>query len=312
MGFGEISRLTLLRGTSKPLSSLKWQKYGCKFYIVSNLGFSEPTIALIYTFLLHSALQKKDSGTQSQRWIRKTFVYITLLCLPVFIFQLVLVLLGHKCNKEETPRTGKMANFFLCSSSLVNNVNICTYPLLSTIILGAYHLLVFVYVVYIGTRLLSLVINKELRMRVILLSLSIILLPLRVLLLGFSVLPRAGNLAYELLVFLAFLVLSFCNNIGIYMLVYLPVEDSLALRNIERHIAEGDDVPYDDYYGAFADCKQESPGNESEFQCFNETGSISFRTIVKDDAPVLDNIEEEWPRHYVPLQIISPARSPVG
>lgn len=313
-GFGEIVRLSFLRGTGRPLSSTAWQKYGCKFYILSNLGFAEPIIFLILAFLLHAALEKRESGTLSQRWNRKTFFYVIFLCIPVFILQLVLLLLGPKFNKEEMSRTRKkMAKFFM-STSLVNNMNICTYPLVSTIILGLLYVLLIGYIIYIGTRMLSFVINKGLRMRVYFLSLSVILfLPLRVLLLGFSVLPHAGNLAYEVLVFFAFLVLLFCNMVGICMLVYLPVADSLALRYVEQIVGEmNNDMPYDDYFyeGASLIVSQSHQDTSRNSDASTKRGSISFRTMIKDEPPVLDGIEEGGrPSPFASLQIVSPAVS---
>lgn len=311
-GFGEIIRLSFLRGTGKPFSNIRWQKYGCKFYILSNLGFAEPSIFLILAFLLQAALQKREYGTLSQRWNRKTFLYAILLCVPIFILQLVLILLGPKFNKEEMPRTRKkMAKFFL-STSLVNDRSICTYPLLSTILLGLLYFLVICYIVYVGTRLLSLVINKGLRIRVYFLALSVILLPpIRVLLLGFSVLPRAGNLAYEVLVFLAFLMLLFCNMIGIRVLVYLPVTDSLLLRDIEQNINIGDinDTPYDDYFHEDASliANQSHQDASRNSDASTKRGSISFRTMIKDDPPMLDGIVEGRPSPFEPLQILSPS-----
>lgn len=308
-GFGEVVRLSFLRGTGKPLSSITWQKYGCKFYILSNLGFAEPVIFLILAFLLNAALQKKESGTLSQRWNRKTFLYVIIVCIPMFILQLVLILLGPKFNKKETPRTRKkMAKFFL-STSLVNNRSICTYPLLSTIILGLLYFMVICYIIYIGTRLVSLVINKGLRRRVYFLGLSIIFfLPMRVLFLGFSVLPHAGNLAYEVLVFFAFLMLLFCNMIGICMLVYLPIADSMVLRDIEQNIGEINDTPYDDYFhedaSLIANRSYQDASRNSDAS--TKRGSISFRTMIRDDSPVpLDGIVEGRPSPFSPLQFVS-------
>ncbi|KAG0491263.1 hypothetical protein HPP92_004661 [Vanilla planifolia] len=314
-GFGEIVRLSFLRGTGRPLSSITWQKYGCKFYILSNLGFAEPIIFLMLAFLLHAALQKKEMGTLSQRWTRKAFVEVILLCLPIFILQLVLILLGPKYSTDEIPRVRKkMADLLTSTSSLSNNANICTYPLLSTIILGFFDVLMIFYVVCVGARMLSLVINKGLRLRVYFLSLSIILfLPLRVILLGFSVLPPVGNLVYEVLVFFAFLMLLLCNMMGICMLVYLPVADSLALRVIDRNTNGIDDLPFDDYYYDGVSLIENRSAEDAERRnsdASTKRGSISFRTMVKDDSPLLNGIEEGRRPHFASLQIVSPAGSP--
>ncbi|PKA54578.1 hypothetical protein AXF42_Ash000413 [Apostasia shenzhenica] len=311
-GFGEVIRLSFLRGEGRPFSSVKWQKFSCKFYILSNLGFAEPLMFLMLAFLLHAALQKRDSGTLSQRWNVKTFCYIILLCLPLFVLQLVLVFLGPKYNNEEAPRVRKkMAKFFASSSSAENDMNICTYPLMSTIFLGFFYVLLISYIFYVGAWMLSFVINKGLRRRICFLVISIIFfLPLRVLLLGFSVLPHVGNLAYEALIFLAFLMLLFCTMVGICMLVYFPVSDSLALRDIACNNVDIVDMPYDDYYseGASLILNQSHQDTERNSDTSTKRGSVSFRTMIKDDSsPVLDGIEQSRPFPFATLQIVSPA-----
>ncbi|XP_008795310.1 uncharacterized protein LOC103711086 [Phoenix dactylifera] len=246
-GFGEIVRLTFLKEKGRPFSSQLWEKNVCKFYVLSNLGFAEPSIFLMLAFLLYAALQKRESDALSQRWNRRTMSYVVLSCLPIFIMQFVLILVGPKFNNEKSGKRTKMSKFFSCTYTLTNDSSVCTYPLLSTIVLGIFYALLISCVAYVGTRLFSLVINKGLRRRVYVLISSVILfLPLRVLLLGFSVLPHPGNLVYEAIVFLAFLMLLFCTMVGICILVYFPVADSLALRDIGHIEIEG--MPYDDYY----------------------------------------------------------------
>ncbi|KAJ6795308.1 Uncharacterized protein M6B38_226210 [Iris pallida] len=92
-GLWEIGRLTLLKEMLGHFSSLTWQKTVCRFYILSNLGFAEPSIILTLVILLHASLQKRESGTLSRRWNRKTILHILFFCLPVLIMQLGLVLL---------------------------------------------------------------------------------------------------------------------------------------------------------------------------------------------------------------------------
>ncbi|PKU86156.1 uncharacterized protein LOC110100094 [Dendrobium catenatum] len=292
-GFGEIVRLSFLRGTGRPLSSLTWQKYGCKFYLLSNLGFAEPIIFIMLGFLLHAALQKRESDSLTQRWNWKTFIYVILLCLPLFILQLFLIIYNQEMHKMRK----KMGKFFMTHSfSLPNNMTICTYPLLSTIILGFFDLFVIAYVVYSGARMLSLVINKGLRLRVYLLALSVIFfLPLRVILLGFSVLPHVGNMAYEVLVFVAFLVFLLCNMIGICMLVYLPVADSLALREIEQSTFKTDEIPCDDY------CSEGTALIHNLNHPDSRRNSISFCNMIRDDLPqALNGIDER--RRSIPFR----------
>ncbi|KAJ6821187.1 uncharacterized protein M6B38_393215 [Iris pallida] len=283
-GFGEIARLTFINDKRRLFTNSRWQMDICKFYILSNLGFTEPIMFLILAFLLQAALQRKDAGTLSQRWNKKTFGYTILCCLPIFILQVCLIFFGHEI---------KMAKIFTRTSSSIKGNKICTYPLLSTASLFAFDAFLITYVSCIGSRMLSLVINKGLRRRVYALIFSVIFfLPLRALLLALSALPEPGNLLYEATVFLAFLMLLFSSMVGICMLVYYPVADSLALRDLGRIELEG--VPYDDYYsdGASLIANQsyqgETTGNTSEGS--TKRSSISFRVLIKEEPRAFDGI----------------------
>ncbi|XP_008786419.1 uncharacterized protein LOC103704773 [Phoenix dactylifera] len=310
-GFGEIVRLTFLKEKGSPFSSQPWQKSVCKFYVLSNLGFAEPSMFLMLAFLLHAALQKRQSDTLSQRWNRKTISYVLFSCLPIFIMQFVLILVGPMFNNEKSSKRTKMSKFFTCTYSLTNDSSVCTYPLLSTIVLGIFYVLLISCVTCVGTRLLSLVINKGLRRRVYVLMSSVILfLPFRVLLLGFSVLPRPGNLVYEAIVFLAFLMLLFCTMVGMCMLVYFPVADSLALRDTGHIEIEG--MPFDDYYydGASLIANQSHQDTGRNSDASTKPGSISFRTMIKDESPQTEGIGDVRFFARGSLYIGSPSGSP--
>jgi len=169
-------------------------------YILSNLGFAEPGIFFAFAFLLHGSLQKRELGTLNQRWNWKSMAYMLVFCIPVFLVQAVLVFVGPKFVRDEDSEPGrrKIAKYFIRTSMAVGDTSVCTYPLFGTIFLGLVDAILMSYVSYVGTRVLSLVINKALRRRVSLLMLSVLcFLPIRVLLLGFSVLPKPGDVAFE-------------------------------------------------------------------------------------------------------------------
>ncbi|XP_075501886.1 uncharacterized protein LOC142539973 [Primulina tabacum] len=229
-GIGEIIRLKLLRRNGRVLNalSLRWQENICKCYIVSSLGFAEPCLFLTLIFLLRASLQR--SGTLSRQWNVKTAGYVLLCCFPMFILQLVVILIGPEYKKH---KNSKLPSYFIRTESAINNsdVILCTYPLLSTIFLGLFAVILTGYLFCLGRRILHLVINKRLQKRVYTLIFSISsFFPLRVILLGLSVLSGPKTLMYDALAFLAFLSLLCCACVGIYMLVYLPVADSLSLR----------------------------------------------------------------------------------
>lgn len=293
-GVGEIVRLSFLK--KKLFSSLTWQRNICDVYILSNLGFAEPGIFFAFAFLLHGSLQKKELGTLNQRWNWKTMAYMLVFCIPVFSVQAILVFVGPKFVREENHDLGrrKIAKYFIRTYSPVGDTSVCTYPLFGTIFLGLVDAFLMSYVSYVGSRVLSLVINKSLRRRVYILMVSVLcFLPFRVLLLGFSVLPKPGDVAFEGIIFLSFLMMLSCTTVGILLLVYYPVADSLALRDIgQRDIAEM--VPYDDYYyeGASLVANQSFREVERNSDTSTKRGSISFRTMIREDQLQQDGTDE--------------------
>jgi hypothetical protein len=236
-GLGEILRLSFLNKPQYGLfSDESWRSKICKFYVISNLGFAEPGMFLMLAFLLHAALQRSESGSLSPQWNRNTISCVILCCLPAFVWDVAVVFIA--------PQNSTLAQkkYFIASSFGGNNTGTmigldvtCTYPLLSTIFLAAFYVILMIYVVYLGTSVLILVINKGLRRRIYILVFSIvILLPLRVTLLGILVLLKPVILAYEAVVFLSFVLVLCSIGIGIVILVYFPVADMLALRDPEH------------------------------------------------------------------------------
>ncbi|KAH7670763.1 hypothetical protein IHE45_10G049700 [Dioscorea alata] len=286
-GFGEIVRLTLLKGDERLFTSIRCQKDICKFYIISNLGFAEPCMFLMITFLLHASLQKRESGTLSPRWNRKTVSYVLFCSLPVFIMQLCIVVIGPKFTVQNGNLKTMVAKFVL-SSSMNEQVSVCTYPLGSTMILGLFHTILVFYISCVGAKVVSLVINKGLQQRIFLLIVSVmVLLPMRVLLLASSVLPHKGHLFFESLIFTSFLAVLLCVLIGISMLVYFPISDSLALGDLGNIGLE--DIPYDDYFrdgngGAPLVAHQSHQVTwRNNPDSFTKHVSISFHPSIKDE-----------------------------
>ncbi|CAA2990616.1 uncharacterized protein LOC111379206 [Olea europaea subsp. europaea] len=289
-GFGEIIRLNLLRGEGRVLNSLnlKRQKTVCKCYVVSNLGFAEPCLILILIFLLRASLQK--SGTLSRRWNAKTAAYVLLYCLPIFVLQVIVIIIGTWHNKESFVH--RLPPYFTKASAFSktkdnDNVALCTYPLLSTVVLGLFATLLTTYLFWLGRQILHLVINKGLQKRVYTLIFSISgFFPLRVLLLGLSVLSEPDKLLFDAISFLAFLSFLCCAVVAICMLVYLPIADSLVLRSLQRDIEamrfidEYDSLIHNE--GPPRTSVLTSPGRNSV--SLERSGSISFRTMVKDET----------------------------
>ncbi|CAH1426271.1 unnamed protein product [Lactuca virosa] len=117
--------------------------------------------------------------------------------------------------------------------------------------------------------------------------------PLRVLLLGLSVLFKPGDAVFEVLAFLAFLSLLCCSGVGICVLVYFPIADSLALKNLQ-------DIREHDTRSLLA-----NHGPPDDFTTGStKRGSISFRAIER----------EENLGGFVELSLFSPSQhlTPMG
>ena len=237
-GVGEIIRLNFIRREGRALNAnYKWQKTVCKCYIVSNLGMAEPCLFLTLVFLLRASLKETESGTLNQKWNYKTAGYILLFCFPVFILQLMVILIGPKFNKGGSYKR-HLPHYFTntvgATKQADDDTALCTFPLLSTIFLGIFAMMITTYLFLLGRRILYLVINKGLQRRVYTLIISVAsFFPLRVLLLGLSVLSKPEHFWFEALAFLAFLSFLCCAGVGVFLLVYFPIADSLALKNLQ-------------------------------------------------------------------------------
>ena len=316
-GFGEIIRLNFLRRQGRVLNALdlKWQENVCKCYIVSNLGFAEPCLFLTLVFLLRAPLQNMDTGILSRKWNGKTAGYVLLYCLPVFVLQLILILIGPELHKDmrELP-----LYFTRTAATVIQNsddIALCTYPLLNTILLGLFATVLTAYLFWLGRRILKLVINKGLQKRVYTLIFSVSsFLPLRVLLLGLSVLSEPEQFLFEALAFSAFLVLVCCAGVCICMLVYYPVADCLALGNLHdldarRRVVlddQNDTVSFIANQSHLEGSVGISPERNSDAS--TKRGSISFRTFVRDGISTGEFVE---PSLFSPSRDVTPPGSPL-
>lgn len=139
----------------------------------------------------------------------------------------------------------------------------------------------------------SSVINKGLQRRVLFLILSVaVFFPLRVLLLGLSVFSLPEHFLFEALVFTAFLILFCCIGLGICLLVFCPVYDSLALKGM-RDMETGtrplenhhDEVSLIGNQSLLETSSTTSEGRNSDES--TKRGSISFRTMLKDETSAM-------------------------
>ncbi|GAB2287197.1 hypothetical protein Dimus_021579 [Dionaea muscipula] len=266
--------------------------------------FTEPCLFLIISFLLRASMQWRGSGILNQRWNLKTTIYVMLYALPILILDLIFVLLGPKFDKGKR-QVLKLPRSFTSTTRLLTTsgqpvIAICTYPLLCTVVHGLFAFILTSYLLLLGKRMVTSVINKGLQKRVyILIFLVSSFLPLRVVFLGFSVMAKAHFLLLEGLAFSGFFVLLSCILVGIFMLVYLPVADSLSLCRGLRGLEEGggggglegggrSSSSAEDYNDSalLVTAASQGPANTTgrSSDASTKRGSISFRTMIRDET----------------------------
>ncbi|XVF04782.1 hypothetical protein REPUB_Repub05bG0114900 [Reevesia pubescens] len=145
-----------------------------------------------------------DTEILSRKWNGKTAGYVLFCCLPVFVLRLSLILIGPELHKDRRELPSYFSRTAVIRNS--NDIALCTYPLLNTILLGLFTTFLTAYLFWLGRQTLKLVVNKGLQKRVYTLIFSVSsFLPLRVLLLGLSVLSKPEHFLFEALAFSVFL-----------------------------------------------------------------------------------------------------------
>ncbi|KAM7251432.1 hypothetical protein ACFE04_023315 [Oxalis oulophora] len=255
------------------------------------MGFAEPCLLLTLVLLLRAPLQKMDSGILSKKWNSKTAGCIFLYSLPLFVLQLIVILIGADLSKGALKKLPWYFTSTTFSETLnSDNATFCTFPLLSTILLGLFATIITTYLFWLGRRIIKLVINKGLQKRVYTLIFSVTsFFPLRVIFLGLSVLSEPEHLVFEIFAFLAFLALLCCAGVSICMLVYYPVADSLALGNLQDMEArrrtnedQNETISLVANQSYLEESVGVSPIRSSDAS--TKRGSISFRTMGRDGS----------------------------
>ncbi|KAJ4726733.1 Plasminogen activator inhibitor [Melia azedarach] len=194
----------------------------CKVHLVLSLGFLEPGFLVTLLFLLHVSIKKK---TPRGSW---AFALLLAVCLPLSVLQFLFVFF---------QRLEKRLPMFFRRSSVIFRVEdsgektvLCSYPLLSTCLFGGFIVVYLLYFLFSCWSVVSLVINKKLRIRTYTLAFAVLTsIALQVLFLGLSVLWTPEKQAFGLVTFLAFLSTFTCAVVGQGILVISPIADSLAV-----------------------------------------------------------------------------------
>lgn len=120
-------------------------------------------------------------------------------------------------------------SWFVSLNSHGDKTVLCAYPLISTLLFGAFGALFTFSFLVSFWRVVSHVINKALRFRIYALALTVVVsLPLKVLLMTASVFWTPDKTAFDGVALIVFLSAFICAVVGEGILVIKPIADSLA------------------------------------------------------------------------------------
>ncbi|KAK7350956.1 hypothetical protein VNO77_10042 [Canavalia gladiata] len=188
----------------------------CKLHIVFSLGLFEPAFLVTLLCLLNASIRKK---TPDDMWAI-TFVFLT--CLPVVTLQGFLVFFNPL--EKQVPSLFREASMLLEDGETV----LCAYPFINSIVFAGFGSLYSTWFLFSCWKVLSLVINKGLRVRIYALASAVLLaLPLQVMSLGFTVLWSPNEEVYAVVSLIVFLSAFCCAVTGEGILVIKPISDAL-------------------------------------------------------------------------------------
>lgn len=224
----ELLRLPLLRRTTTTTTTTAGpaqQATLCKIHAALSLGLFEPAFLVTLLFLVDVSIKKE---TPNGCW---AVASILATCLPLLCLQ-TLVLFSSKTLQA----TLRLPDYFLRSSVASESAPgkttvLCAYPLLSTMAFGAFGLGFSAMFLVSAWRVVSVVINKALRVRIYGLALTVLIsLPVQIVMLGLSAAWTPDEAAYGGVSLAVFLSTFSCAVVGEGILVIKPIADSLAVR----------------------------------------------------------------------------------
>ncbi|KAF5731286.1 hypothetical protein HS088_TW19G00893 [Tripterygium wilfordii] len=203
-----------------PSPTLDQRTQICKIHVVLSLGVFEPGFLISLLFLVNVSVNKeKPRGSRAVLFVLST-------CLPTVFLQTFFTFFSG-WELQLLPEIFQRSSM-VYRSRMGDETVLCTYPLAGTVVFGAF---VVVYGMWFSTscfRLVSLVINKALRVRIYVLAITVMVaLPLQTVLLGLSVLWTPDQAVYDGVVLVIFLSTLICAAVGQGFLVIRPITDSL-------------------------------------------------------------------------------------
>lgn len=192
-----------------PTLNLAQQVKMCKIHVLLSLGFFEPGFLITLLFLILLSIKQR---TQSDT---RVITLIMFICFPLLTLQTISLFF--------TPFIPG-----IIFRSFDHKTNLCSYPLLSTIVFGAFGAVYTIVLLLSCQRLINLVINKGTRVRIRLLAAAVASsIPLQILFLTLSSFWSPGTVEYGGVMLGMFLCAAACAVAAQGILVIKPIVDAL-------------------------------------------------------------------------------------
>ncbi|KAJ9539575.1 hypothetical protein OSB04_026081 [Centaurea solstitialis] len=134
----------------------------CKLHVVFSLGFMEPGFLIALFFLINESLRKQNQKPRSETG---AVCWVLSMSLPTLILQTIVVFFLNPLFKAHLPPV-MVESSFLSVDEDGNKSMTCTYPLLSSIVFGAFGITYSVCLLVSCWRVVSLAINKGMKSRI--------------------------------------------------------------------------------------------------------------------------------------------------
>ncbi|KAH7538300.1 uncharacterized protein LOC107414951 [Ziziphus jujuba] len=195
----------------------------CKVNVVLSLGLFEPAFLVTLLFLVDVSIKKQ---TPRSLW---AIGYILSMCVPILCFQSILVFSRYDLGGY-WPHYFRRSYVILSKGRFGGDESVlCSYPLLSTIVFGAFGIGYSFWFLLSCWKVVSMVINKALRVRIYGLATAVLTsVPAQIAFLGLSVVWDPNEALYGVMAMLVFLSTFVCAMVGQGILVIRPIADSLA------------------------------------------------------------------------------------
>ncbi|KAG5031584.1 hypothetical protein JHK85_015566 [Glycine max] len=201
-----------------PSFSISQQADLCKVHIVLSLGFFEPAFLVTLLFLLNASIKTK-TPKNNDKW---AITSVLLTCLPFATLQALLIFFAPFENRVPAETSVVLNDGYGFETVL------CAYPFLSSVLFAVFGVAYSTWFLFSCWRVLSLVINKGLRMRIYVLAwIVLVAIPLQIVALGFSVRWSPHQEVHGVVSLVGFLAVFCCATTGEGILVIKPISDAL-------------------------------------------------------------------------------------